>query len=186
MHAVLSYLIKHGHPWKRFCKHAMGSNTLTYHHCFFFYFMLVSFWVVLFLFSPEDTVSIISKKYMVGPWCTFLLEKHKPRVDSGCCGYVAFVYQQWHCRVSQTPCDNLLYRVMSVFNAVLPERLDIISKTLSADFWCFATWHESISPDFRIFLMILKSVGIVVAKFLVVSWEIEKLYVDEPCLYYCF
>ena len=42
--------------------HAMGTNIPPYHHiCWLLNFLLITIWMVLFLFGPEDMTSMISK-----------------------------------------------------------------------------------------------------------------------------
>lgn len=43
--------------------HAIGTNTPPHHHrCCLLNFALVTTWMVLFLVSPEDTISVVFKK----------------------------------------------------------------------------------------------------------------------------
>lgn len=111
-------------------------------------FVLVTIWMLLFLVSLEDTKSMISKKYLksglVRPQHTFLLQsisgELRPREVSsisGYCWYVALALHNlylyvdaptncpvWFSEVSLSPC-NILYTIISLFNAVPPEESKI-------------------------------------------------------------
>ena len=112
---------------------AMSTNTPPYHHsCWLLNFVLITIRMVLFLFGPKDTTSMISKNYLkcglVRPRHTFPLCVSPSQMSLGpekpvltCTCRCSNKLWQWFSEEFMSPCGNILDRMMLVFNAVPPE-----------------------------------------------------------------